>query len=237
MGRLSSMPRRARLELPGVPLHITQRGVNRGAVFVDDEDRHHYLDLLSRATVSHGVAVHAYVLMGNHVHLLTSSEESGAISSAMRWLGQCYAQAFNRKYHRTGALWEGRFKSCLVDSDHYLLAVYRYIELNPVRAAMADAPELYRWSSVHGNLGLMSDQLLSPHPVFLGLGANMSSRAYAYRQWLMQGVHPDELRAIRGYLAQERALGSERFTSMVEKTLGQSAIWRPRGRPTQSGRD
>lgn len=227
------MPRRARLELPGIPLHITQRGVNRGAVFVDDDDRYHYLSLLLEVTVAHDVAVHAYVLMGNHVHLLVSSGEAGAISAAMRRLGQCHAQAFNRKHRRSGPLWEGRFKSCLVESDSYLLTVYRYIELNPVRAALAELPERYRWSSVHGNLALLSDPLLTPHSVFLDLGADAQSRGHAYRRWLMQGTQPDDLCTIRDYLAQERALGSPRFQSMVEKMLGRPVGWRSRGRPAR----
>lgn len=227
------MPRRARLEVPGIPLHITQRGVNRGAVFVDNQDRHLYLDLLYKMTVAHEVAVHAYVLMGNHVHLLTTASEAGAISMVMRRLGQCYAQSFNRKYCRTGPLWEGRFKSCLVESDRYLLTVYRYIELNPVRAALAETPERYRWSSVHGNLGLRFDSLLTPHPVFLGLGADILRRGHAYRQWLMQGTHPDDLRMVRDYLSQERVLGSPRFQSMVEKMLGRPVGLRPRGRPAR----
>lgn len=227
------MPRHARLEVPGIPLHITQRGVNRGAVFVDNQDRYHYLNLLYRAAVDYEVEVHAYVLMGNHVHLLTTSNEAGAISAAMRKLGQCYAQAFNRKYGRTGPLWQGRFKSCLVESDRYLLTVYRYIELNPVRAALVGKPEQYRWSSVHGNLGLLSDPLLTPHPVFLGLGANSQRRSQEYRRWLTRGTPPEDLRLIRDYLCQERALGSTRFQSMVEEMLGCSAEVRPRGRPAR----
>lgn len=226
------MPRRARLELPSVPLHITQRGVNRGAVFIDDADRLHYLGLLSNMSAN-DISIHAYVLMGNHVHLLVSSNEAGAISIAMRRLGQCYAQAFNRKYCRTGPLWEGRFKSCLVDSDRYLLTVYRYIELNPVRAALAEFPEQYRWSSVHGNLGLFSDLLLTPHPTFLALGGDDASRRRAYRQWLLQDTDPGDLRMIRDYLAQERVLGSPRFQSMVEEMLGRPAKWRSPGRPAK----
>lgn len=227
------MPRRARLELPGYPLHIVQRGVNRGAVFIDGEDHQHYLALLSNLAASHNVAVHAYVLMGNHAHLLMSSEKPGAISTVMRRLGQCYAQAFNQKYCRTGPLWEGRFKSCLVEPDRYLLRVYRYIELKPVHAVLAELPERHRWSSAHGNLGLMSDPLLSPHPVFLGLGEDVASRARAYRQWLMKGVSPNELRMIRGYLAQQRALGGARFQAVVENALGRPVKLRPRGRPTR----
>lgn len=140
--RLSTllMPRQARLEIPGVPLHITQRGVNRCAIFLDDDDRRHYLCLLGESAAEHGLEIHTYVLMGNHVHLLVSSGESGQVSLAMRQLGQAYVTAFNRRHRRTGTLWEGRFKSCLVDSDRYLLTAYRYIELNPVRAAMVEKP-------------------------------------------------------------------------------------------------
>lgn len=145
------MPRRARLQLPGIPLHITQRGVNRGAVFVDDEDREHYQQLLQRACQDHAVALHAYVLMGNHVHLLMASDEAGSVSEALRWLGPCYVQAFNRRHRRSGTLWEGRFKSCLVDTDRYLLTVIRYIELNPLRARMADSAQAYPWSSARAH--------------------------------------------------------------------------------------
>jgi putative transposase len=130
-------PRQARLEIPGIALHITQRGVNRCAIFPDDDDRHHYLRLLAESAANHGLQIHACVLMGNHVYLLVSSAEPGKVSLAMRQLGQAYVTAFNRRHRRTGTLWEDRFKSCLVDSDRYLLTAYRYIELNPVRAAIA----------------------------------------------------------------------------------------------------
>ncbi|MCE5231828.1 MAG: transposase [Mizugakiibacter sp.] len=229
------MPRRARLEFPGIPLHITQRGVNRCAVFVDDDDRRHYLALLEDAARRHALAVHAYVLMGNHVHLLVSSGEAGALSRAMRDLGQCYVQGFNRRHRRTGTLWEGRFKSCLVDSERYVLSVYRYIELNPVRAAMVAAPEDYRWSSVHAHLGASDDPLLTPHTAFLALGADRRARVAAYRTWLASGVDDAELEAIRAHIVQERALGSERFQRMLERTLNRPLQVRPRGRPRRDG--
>jgi putative transposase len=224
------MPRRPRLELPGVPMHIVQRGVNRAAVFIDDEDRTHYHALLHHEMKRASVAVHAYVLMGNHVHLLTTAQTTGALSQALRRHGQCYVQAFNRRHRRTGTLWEGRFKSCLVDSDRYLLTVYRYIELNPVRAAIADAPEAHRWSSVHANLGLRIDPLVTPHPVFLDLGADRGARGDAYRAWLDAPIVPKEQHAIRAHLAQERALGEPRFQAMVEKTLNRPACVRRPGR-------
>ncbi len=132
------MPRQARLEIPGVALHITQRGVNRCAIFLDDDNRRHYLRLLGESAASHDLQIRAYVLMGNHVHLPVRSGEQGNVSRAMRQLGQACVTAFNRRHRRTGTLWQGRFKSCRVDSDRYLLTAYRYIELNPVRAAMVE---------------------------------------------------------------------------------------------------
>ena len=146
-------------------MHITQRGNDRGAVFVDDADREHYLALLAATLRKREISLHAYVLMGNHVHLLMDSPRPGEISRALRRLGQCYAQSLNRRPRRTGSLWEGRFKSCLVSADRLLLHAIRYIELNPVRAQMVAAPEEYRWSSVHAHLGLGEDPLITCLPI------------------------------------------------------------------------
>ncbi|WP_017462649.1 transposase [Dyella ginsengisoli] len=225
------MPRQARLELPGIPLHVTQRGVNRCAIFVDDEDREHYYRLLGEATREHGIAVHAYVFMGNHVHLLLTSPQRDGLSRAMRNLGQCYVQAFNRRHRRCGTLWQGRFKSCLVDSECYLLTVYRYIELNPVRAAMVERPEQFPWSSVHANLSLQEDPLVTPHPAYLALDCDPTVRAKAYGEWLRQGVSEDDLLHIREHLQKERALGDRTFQALVERALGRSVAARPQGRP------
>ena len=225
------MPRRPRLELPGLPLHVTQRGVNRCAIFVDNIDRRHFYDLLRDAMVEHDIAVHAYVLMGNHVHLLLTPPAQEALSRAMRNFGQCYVQAFNKRHRRSGTLWQGRFKSCLVDTERYLLTVYRYIELNPVRASMVSLPEHYRWSSVHANLGLIDDPLVTPHPSFLAQDIDPQIRTHAYRTWLREGVGDDELQHIRAHLQQERALGDIKFQAMVEKALGRPVKLRNRGRP------
>lgn len=227
------MPRRARLVIPEVPLHIIQRGVNRCAIFLDSDDREHYLSLLKCAAENNCVDIHAYVLMSNHVHLLVTAHDSVSISTAMHRLGQCYVQAFNRKHKRTGTLWEGRFKSCLVDSEEYLLEVYRYVELNPVRAAMTDSAPAYRWSSAQGNLGIRVDPLLSPHKVFQAF-ENNGKCSKAYAQWLKQGTSDDDLETVRAYLQQEKALGSPRFQAMVERTLGREATWKARGRPRLS---
>ena len=228
------MPRRPRLELPGIPLHVVQRGVNRCAIFVDDADRQHYHDLLCEAVASHDIAVHVYVFMGNHIHLLLTSPQPGALSRAMRHAGQCHVQAFNRRHRRSGTLWQGRFKSCLVDTERYVMTVYRYIELNPVRAAMVERPEQYRWSSVHANPGLLKDQLVKPHSIYLALDRDAFARAEAYRTWLHAGVSHDDLQRIRAHLQQERVLGDAKFQLMVQKTLGRPVMVRPRGRPAST---
>ena len=225
------MPRQPRLELPGIPLHVTQRGVNRCAVFMDDADRLHYRRLLRDACQRRQMSIHAYVLMDNHVHLLLTSVRPGDVSRAMRDVGQAYAQAFNTRHGRSGTLWQGRFKSCLVDSDWYVLSAIRYIELNPVRAAMVAAPEDFRWSSVHMHLGKAHDPLLTLHPLYLALGVQPVQRQTAYARWLRAGVGDEELMVLRQYIAQERALGDPRFQAMVEKALNRPASCRARGRP------
>lgn len=232
----ATMPRAPRLELPGHPLHVTQRGVNHCAIFVDDADRHHYRHLLREACRAHGARVHAFVLMGNHVHLLLSSDECGAISRTLRRAGQAYVQAFNTRHRRCGTLFQGRFKSCLVQSDRHLLNVMRYIELNPVRAAMVSAPEAWPWSSARSHGWMTRDALLTPHPAYLALGGDERGRAAAYLEWLRAGVGVDELAAIRRCLAQERSFGDRRFQAMIERSLGRHVACRSPGRPRSAAR-
>lgn len=231
------MPRSARLVLPGIPLHVIQRGVNRAALFIDDEDRRHYLRLLRNACRKQAVAIHAFVLMGNHVHLLITPSTAEGLAPAMRQCGQNYVQYFNKRHVRSGTLLEGRFKSCLVDSDGYLLMVHRYIELNPVRAAMVAFPEEYRWSSVRVYLGLEHNPMLTPHPCYTLLGPTPEARANAYSEWLRASIQPDERERIVIYVAQERALGSPRFQDMVGRALQRSVVCRPAGRPVKETGD
>lgn len=223
--------RRPRLELPGIPQHVTHRGVNRGATFIDDEDFAAYLQALERASGEQGVSIHGYVLMTNHVHLLVSAESAGAVSRMMQAVGRRYVRAFNARHGRTGTLWEGRYKSCLVDTDRHLLACLRYIELNPLRAAMVAQPWDYRWSSVHGHLGLRVDARLTPHAGYLALGRDAGEREMAYRRVLMEALSDDVLADIRSHMQQERALGSPAFRSMVERALNRPVEVRPQGRP------
>ena len=229
--------RRPRLELPGVPLHITQRGVNRAAVFLDDIDCAAYLQALQTAAQDQSVAIHGYVLMTNHVHLLVGSEMSGAVSRMMQATGRRYVRAFNARHGRTGTLWEGRYKSCLVDSERYLLTCLRYIELNPVRAAMVQWPWEHRWSSVHVHLGLRPNSRITPHAAYLALGQDAQERSAAYRALLLEPLASEQVERIRDHVRQERALGSPRFQAMVEKTLNRPACVRAAGRPRRRGTD
>lgn len=230
------MPRRPRLVVPGIPLHVTQRGVNRVATFLDAADRELYLALLDKSMRRHGIAVHSYTLMSNHVHLLVTPAHVSAPARAMSAINQTYVAAFNRKHGRTGTLWEGRFRSCLVDTESYLLTLYRYIELNPVRAAMVDLPAAYRWSSARTNLGLAHDARITPHSAYLDLGRTTAERTRRYSDFLHSDIEEVELRAIREHIRQERALGSERFQRMMARTLNRPVAVRPRGRP-RSGLD
>ena len=145
------MSRQPRLDLPDVPQHVVQRGNDRIACFRDDTDRHLYLKTLGDVATSFSCALHAYVLMTNHVHLLVTPSDAGSVARLMQSLGRRYVSAFNHRHERTGTLWEGRYKSCLVDCGRYLLACDRYIELNPVRAGLAQRPGDYRWSSHRAN--------------------------------------------------------------------------------------
>jgi putative transposase len=151
----------------------------------------------------------------------------------MRKLGQRYVPYFNRRYSRSGTLWEGRFKSSLVDSDRYLLTCYRYIEMNPVRAAMVAAPADYRWSSYAGNALGEPDAILTPHPHYLALGRDEIERHEAYRELVHLSISDDDLLAIRNHVQQQRVLGTAPFQAAIEAMSGRCAHIRPRGRPAR----
>ncbi|MHB1274210.1 MAG: transposase [Rhodanobacter sp.] len=225
------MARLPRFELAGVPQHVVQRGNNRLPCFLDDEDRQRYLQCLRQALLRFGCKLHAYVLMSNHVHLLLTPVEAGAVSRMMHTFARNYVGSFNGRHGRTGTLWEGRYKACLVDSGRYFLACSRYIELNPVRAWMVAQPNEYPWSSYGANAEGRTDSLLTPHPEYLALDSDPVSRISAYRA-LFAELLPDELvDEIRIHLAQQKVLGTDRFRSWVEARTGRFAIVRPVGRP------
>lgn len=223
------------MDLAGVPQHIVQRGNNRMPCFLDDRDRRHYLHCLQEALSRHEVALHAYALMDNHVHLLLTPTKKGAVSRCVQMFARNYVGWFNVRHGRTGTLWEGRYHSCLVDTDEYLLRCYRYIELNPVRAGIVAQPVRYRWSSFRANAGERSDPLVTPHQAYLTLGATTAERIDAYRAIVGQALSADEIEQIRGYTRQQRALGTDRFQARVAKELQRYAAVRPAHRPARPG--
>ena len=222
------MARQPRLDLPGIPQHIVQRGNNRLPCFLDNTDRTCYRQLLREALLATGCRLHAYVLMDNHVHLLVTPPEAGATGRMMQRLGRHYVGQFNTRHGRTGTLWEGRYKACLVDGADYFLRCVRYIDLNPVRARMTDDPAAFHWSSCAGLCGLRDDPLLSVHPVQRALGPE------AYRKTLAEAISDEDLAAIRLYLQQQRAYGRDDFQAIVEAKTRRFASVRPAHRPTNS---
>lgn len=174
------MAKHPRLILPGVALHVYQRGNDRKATFREDSDRLVYLSNLGDLCKRWECALHAYCLMTNHVHLMLTPANEDAPASLMRDLGRRYVRYFNERHGRTGSLWEGRFHSCLVDSARYVLGCQRYIDLNPVRAGMVSLPGAYRWSSYAGNSGARNDPLLSAHPEYLAMSRDATLRCAAY---------------------------------------------------------
>jgi putative transposase len=176
------MPRAARCVIPGFPLHIVQRGINRHPCFFTKGDYAAYLRYLHLSSVQFGCAVHAYCLMTNHVHVLVTPSTSDACALLMKKLGQCYVQAVNQRLARSGTLWGGRFRSCMVNSYAYVLACYRYIELNPVRAGMVAAPGDYRWSSYSTNADGDCNELVESHAAYAALGSDPGLRRRAYKE-------------------------------------------------------
>lgn len=205
------MPRRLRLVMPGVPLHVVQRGVNRQACFLDEQDKLRYLDFLRACLALAPCHRHAYVLMSNHVHLLLSTQGTAPLSLLMKMLNQRYGQYFNWRHGRTGSLWEGRYKSCLVQGERYLLICQRYIELNPVRAGIVVLPGQYCWSSYRSNAQGMHDDLLSPHSLYLMLGSDASERQKTYQSLFHDELDERSVGQLREAINAEFAAGDQVF--------------------------
>ena len=231
------MPRRPRVMLPNVPVHIIQRGNDRHVCFVADEDYLRYLDWLEEFADKHGCSVRAYTLMTNHVHLLLTADSAEGIGQLMKALGQRYVQYFNRSYLRSGTLWEGRFRSCLLQDDAYLLACMRYIELNPVRALMADHPGEYRWSSYRVNGQGEASSLIRPHALYDQLGSDPAHRQAAYRELFRYQLDPGVVDEIRQATNGNVVLGNERFSAEVATLLGRRVIKGKAGRPRKHPED
>lgn len=227
------MPRTKRLDLPAVTQHIVQRGNDRQACFFRSADYTRYLQDLREAALKFECHVHAYVLMTNHVHPLVTPPVTGAVSRMMQAVGRRYVRYVNDTIGRTGTLWEGRYKSSLVDSERYVMACYRYIELNPVRAAMAAEPGDYPWSSYPCNGLGQSNSLVSHHDAYLRIARDAAERCALYRELVSQALPDEDVAAIRQYIQRQRALGSGKFQAQIERQLQRRAGLGPPGRPAK----
>ena len=225
------MPRKPRMYLPDVPCHVIQRGNNREATFFADDDYLFYLACLKDAVDRYGVAVHAYVLMTNHVHLLMTPDRQDGVSRVMQSVGRRYVQYVNRTYRRTGTLWESRHKASLVQQQRHLLTCYRYIELNPVRAGMVEHPADYHWSSFQTNAYGRKRMLVSAHPLYEALGPDDVTRQRAYRELFRYELDGVEIQGIRRAAQCSMPLGNSRFQEQVEHALGRRIGYAARGRP------
>ena len=228
------MARLVRVSPVGVPQHIVQRGNNHQLCFGVEEDMKAYLNWLKEYSKKYNVDVHAWVLMTNHVHLLCTPQEEGAISRMMQSIGRMYVRYYNYTYQRSGTLWEGRFKSSLVQSERYLLELYRYIELNPVRAGMVDDPGEYSWSSYACNALGIKTELQTPHSEYLSLGKTKEERLENYRALFKAHVNAELLKEIRQSVNKGLALGSERFAAKIEALTDRRVTPRKAGRPKKS---
>jgi len=210
---------------------VIQRGHNREPCFYSEQDYRHYLDDLEEAAKKHECRVHAYVLMTNHVHILVTPMVDHGISNMMQTRGRRYVYYINQGYCRSGTLWEGRYKSSLIDSDEYLLTCMRYIELNPVRAAMVEHPGEYKWSSYHANAQKGCDALIEGHPIYIELGLNAADRQAAYRELFKNHIDNDTLHEIRDSLNHEVVLGRSYFKDKIQEITNRKTRLGVPGRP------
>ena len=214
------MARLPRLCLAGTPQHIIQRGNNRQACFGSEADFSAYAYWLEESSRKYKVLIHAWVFMTNHVHLLVTPETNDGVSRMMQTLGRHYVRYFNHTYKRTGTLWEGRFKSCVVDEENYLLICQRYIELNPVRAGMVEETADYTWSSYKANGLGRQLKMWRPHRIYQQLGKTVDERSLVYRELFLAHLDQTVLKKIRTASNQGMALGNDRFKQEVERLTG-----------------
>lgn len=229
------MARQPRFFVPGEAQHVIQRGNNRTPIFAHDNDYRGFLRWLTEASREHGVLIHAYVLMTNHVHLLATPTHRESLPRALQSVGRRYVQYFNYAYRRTGTLWEGRYRATVVDSERYLLTCMRYIELNPVRAGMVQRPADYRWSSHHANARGAPDTLVTAHELYYRLGRSKRERERAYRELFRAQLSNADVEAIREATNKSWALGNDNFRQRVEGLSARRSAPLQRGRPPKAG--
>jgi putative transposase len=226
------MPRYRRLFLPEFPVHIVQRGHDRQPVFIEKRDYEYYLANLIEVKAKYEVQLHAFCLMTNHVHLLISPGPAAEkVSAFMRVLAGRQTRFINKRQGRTGTLWESRFKASLVDTAVYLLACYRYIELNPVRAGMVEKPHGYEWSSYRHNSGETRVHWIDEHAEFSALGPDPARRAACYRAFVEEGDNSKECETIRTSLRRNQVTGDDRFREQLSARTGRELSKAAPGRP------
>lgn len=225
------MARLPRLTLPGYPHHIIQRGNNRHAIFASVADYQMLLNLLAENARKFEVAIHAYVLMSNHFHLLATPHTSNGLPQMMQAVGRRYVRHFNDAQKRTGTLWEGRYKSTLIQTDRYLLACMAYIDLNPVRAGLVAQARDYPWSSYGNYAGLRNDKLITPHPLVWDLGNTPFAREAAYAELVQTGINPAQQAELTDSTLTGWALGDPDFLADLQKRTQRRASKSIAGRP------
>ena len=227
------MARLARIAVPEYPYHVIQRGNNRQDIFGSAADRELMRDLLAESAALFSVAIHAYVLMDNHFHLLATPQEAQSLPKMMQAVGRRYVRYFNDTQGRSGTLWEGRYKSALVQPKEYLLACMVYLDLNPVRAGLVSQPLDYRWSSYSHYVGAHSDRLITPHALMWQLGNTPFARELAYRELVGAGVSDERLAALRQSTASGWVLGAPEFVAQLQSRTDRRLSKVAPGRPVK----
>jgi putative transposase len=226
------MARLPRLTVPGYPHHIIQRGNNRQAIFAAVGDYEVFLSMLEEHAAKSRVAIHAYVLMSNHFHLLATPETVEGIPAMMQSVGRRYVRYFNEQQGRTGTLWEGRYKSTLIQAERHLLACMLYIDLNPVRAGLVHDPADYPWSSHNHYVGRRTDRLVTPHPLYWELGNTPFARDAAYAELVRSGISPQQERALTDSALRGWALGEIDYVADLQRRTARRVSKTRAGRPS-----
>ncbi len=225
------MARLPRLTLAGYPHHIILRGNNRQAIFMDMADFHRMLALLQTHAIEQGVQVHAYVLMSNHLHLLLTPLQNDSLPKMMQAVGRTYVLYFNKRHGRSGTLWEGRYRSALIQTERYFLACMAYIDLNPVRAGMVTQAADYPWSS-HGHyIGRQNEAWLTPHPMYWEMGNTPFAREAAYAAMVQSGIDQKQQHALTSSTLSGWALGEDGFVAGLQKQTARRVNPAKAGRP------
>ncbi|MBD8049456.1 transposase [Limnohabitans radicicola] len=225
------MARQPRLTVAAYPHHVIQRGNDRQAIVRDDVDRERLLALWQEHAQTFKVAIHSYVVMDNHFHLLVTPETDDGLPQMMQAVGRAYVRYFNLRHHRTGTLWEGRYRSNLIESERYLLACMAYIDLNPVRAGMVAQAADFKWSSHRHCIGQVSDKLVTPHALFWGLGNTPFAREAAYAEWVQSGLAQADKDQLTRSALSGWALGSPGFVEELQQSTTRRLAPRKAGRP------